>query len=170
MERMTPTSSISGSGVGPAFRLNDMLAPENVLASSRARDKQSILALVAAHASPALGLPAAPILTELERREALGSTGIGAGIGIPHARIAGIDKPFGILVRLLRAVEFEAIDGLPVDLVFALLLPGNPRPDLEALASVTRKLRQPEVQRRLRAAPDAVTMVSVMAEDCGSGL
>ena len=71
----------------------------------------------------ALGLPADQILDALLKREALGSTGTGGGIAIPHARLRGVSKPFGLLVRLARAIDFDAMDGRPVDIVCLLLLP-----------------------------------------------
>ncbi len=75
-------------------------------------------------------------------------------MAIPHARIADLKKPFGTLVRLKHAIDFDAIDGEPVDIVFLLLLPQSQGDPLNALASVARKLRDPEAVRRLRSAAD----------------
>jgi nitrogen PTS system EIIA component len=93
------------------------------------------------------------ISTEILKREELGSTGTDGGVAIPHARIQGLNRSFGILARLNKPIDFEAIDGRPVDLVFLLLLPANPAENqLKALASVARKLRDAACLRDLRAA------------------
>jgi PTS system nitrogen regulatory IIA component len=100
-------------------------------------------------------LDAKLISTELLKRENLGSTGTGGGVAVPHARLPDLKQPFGTLVRLKHAIDFDAIDGNPVDIVFLLLLPAEPPGDaLNALASVARRLRDPESLRRLRGAAD----------------
>ena len=116
-------------------------------------DKRAVLRELARRAAPALGLPEERILTELLKREELGSTGVGNGIAIPHTRLAEVKKPFGALLRLNDAIDFGAIDGQPVDIVFLLLLPPAPASEsLAALAGVTRKLRDRDVLDRLRRA------------------
>jgi PTS system nitrogen regulatory IIA component len=96
------------------------------------------------------------ILKALLAREGFGSTGIGDGTAIPHARVAKIKKPFGLLARLAHPVEFEAIDAQPVDLVFLLLLPAETQGEqLTALACVARRFRDPGALARLRRARDA---------------
>jgi PTS system nitrogen regulatory IIA component len=104
-----------------------------------------------------------PISAEILKREELGSTGTGGGVAIPHARIQGLTRSFGILARLSKPIGFEAIDGRPVDLVFLLLLPANP-PDeqLKALASVARKLRDPLCLRSLRSSRGGPSLYDVM--------
>ena len=85
------------------------------------------------------------------QREKLGSTGVGNGIAIPHGKLPKLDKLFGLFARLDRPVDFEALDGQPVDLVFLLLAPEGAGADhLKALARVARLLRDPEVARKLR--------------------
>ena len=89
-------------------------------------------------------------------REKLGSTGIGEGIAIPHTRVAGVVHPFGMLARLSKAIDFEAVDDIPVDIVFLLLMPGESRKDhLNALACVARQLRSHEVLKKIRSATSA---------------
>jgi PTS system nitrogen regulatory IIA component len=103
------------------------------------------------------------IAAEILRREELGSTGTGGGVAIPHARIQGLNRSFGILARLNRPIDFEAIDGRPVDLVFLLLLPANPVGEqLKALASVARKLRDPACLRDLRSASSSAGLYDAM--------
>jgi PTS system nitrogen regulatory IIA component len=131
--------------------IKDFLAAEHVLVDVEASDKQGLLRDLAARAAAALDLPADRICGELLKREKLGSTGTGAGIAIPHARYRELSKPFGLFSRLARPIDFQSIDGQPVDLVLMLLLPASAERDqLNALASVARKLREPAVLRRLR--------------------
>jgi nitrogen PTS system EIIA component len=136
------------------MEIRDFLSPENALTGFRASDKTRLLQDLAARAASALDLDANFIAGELLKREALGSTGTGDGVAIPHARIADLKKPFGILVRLKHAINFEAIDSQPVDIIFLLLLPQSQGDPLNALASVARRLRDPESARRLRTAAD----------------
>jgi PTS system nitrogen regulatory IIA component len=91
----------------------------------------------------------------LVKREALGSTGMGGGMAIPHARLAGLSKPFGLLARLDQGIDFDAVDGEPVDIVFLLLLPEASDADINALACVARKLRDTQVLAAVRRAKDA---------------
>lgn len=134
--------------------IKDFLSPADVLIRVSAPDKTRLLQELAARAAQALGLDASLVSVELLKREALGSTGTGEGVAIPHARIADLKKPFGTLIRLQHAIDFDAIDGQPVDIVFLLLLPQSQGDPLNALASVARKLRDPEAARRLRNADD----------------
>jgi PTS system nitrogen regulatory IIA component len=92
---------------------------------------------------------------EILKREQLGCAGIGGGVAIPHARLQNLKKRFGSLVRLRKAIDYDAIDGDPVDIVFLLLLPAGPGGDqLNALASTARKLRDRDTLARLRGARD----------------
>ena len=122
----------------------------------RASDKSGLLKALSARAATALNLPPQVVASEIEKRDELGSTGIGGGVSIPHARFREVTKPYGLFVRLRQPIEFQAIDGEPVDLVFLLLLPASSQLDqLNALAAVARKLRDPGVLARLRSAKSA---------------
>jgi nitrogen PTS system EIIA component len=133
------------------MQISDLLSPANVMVDVRASDKGQLLRDLARVAASALQMPAELIATELNKREELGSTGMGNGIAIPHARFAALAKPFGILARLRQPIDFDAIDGQRVDLVFVLLLPASPDGEqLGALACVARQLRLPSVIDRLR--------------------
>jgi nitrogen PTS system EIIA component len=136
------------------MEIKDFLSPDDALIKVRAPDKSRLLQDLAARAASALGLDPNPVAIEILKREALGSTGTGDGVAIPHARIPDLKKPFGTLVRLKHAIDFDAIDGQPVDIVFLLLLPQSQGDPLNALASVARKLRDPEAVRRIRNAAD----------------
>ncbi len=133
----------------------DFLNPDGVIAGLRPANKAQLLRELARHAGPAVGIEAQSVLDALLAREALGSTGVGNGIAVPHARIDGIGRLFGLFARLEKAIDFAAIDEQPVDLVFLLLIPsaaGNEH--LAALAAVSRRLRDKDVLRQLRAQKD----------------
>ena len=146
------------------MNVNEFLAPTDVLVDFIASSKVSFLQGLAQRAADKLKLPAEPIASALLKREELGSTGTGGGIAIPHARIPGISRPFGMLVRLRRPIDFDAIDDQAVDLVFLLLLPVvSGKDQLNALASVARILRSAESVRNLRRAHDSADLFRVMA-------
>ena len=135
------------------MEIREFLSPDNALLDVRVSDKAEILRMLADRAANAIGLPAADILNVLLKREQLGSTGTGGGIAIPHARLNGLSKPFGMLARLGHGIDFEAIDGRAVDLVFLLLLPAAADKDqLSALAAVARTLRSSKSAQKLREA------------------
>jgi PTS system nitrogen regulatory IIA component len=118
----------------------------------------------AARAAAGLGLPVDQVAPYLLKREALGSTGIGKGVAIPHARLPRLQRPFGIFAKLRQPIEFDAIDGQAVDIVFVLLLPAAAESEaLGALALVARTLRSPETLARLRAARTASDLYSLIA-------
>lgn len=145
------------------MKIKEFLAPDDVLADFAATSKGGVLKGLAQQASERLRLSAESILGALLKREELGSTGTGGGIAIPHARISGLGKPFGILLRLRQPVDFSAIDDRSVDLVFLLLLPVEPdKEQLNALASVARILRNPGSVRSLRNARDSADLFRVM--------
>jgi PTS system nitrogen regulatory IIA component len=136
--------------------IKDFLAPDDVICDVRAADKERLLRALSQRAAAALHLDAALVAGEIAKREELGSTGMGAGIAIPHARIGGLTRPFGLLARLAKPIAFAAIDGQPVDIVFLLLLPlTSGGEQLPALACVARKLRDSDVAARLRSAADS---------------
>ena len=133
------------------MRISDFLSLADVTVDIRASDKRQLLRALALKCALALKLPADPIASALLKREDLGSTGMGSGIAIPHARIEDVATPFGALAKLRQPIDFDAIDGKPVDLVFVLLFPASPDGDqLGALASVARKLREPQTVARMR--------------------
>lgn len=115
------------------------------------------------------GLSSASTYRALMDREALGPTGFGRGIGIPHARFAEVDKVCGLFVRLEKPVDFDAIDRQPVDLVFALFAPESAGADhLKALARVSRTLRSDAICAKLRSTFEAAAIYSILTEDKAS--
>src|SRR5262249_34041347 len=138
------------------MNIQDFLSPSDVAINVPVANKSKLLFELASKAGARLRLPPDHILEELSKREKLGSTGVGDGVAIPHARYPEIDKPFGMLFRLRQPIDFDALDGKPIDVVFLLLLPESAKGEqLSALACVARKLRKPAVTVALRKATDA---------------
>ena len=145
------------------MKISDLLSPADVLIEVRASNKRLLLQEFAAKAAAGLVLPVEKIASHLLKREDLGSTGIGHGVAIPHARLPDLQRPCGLLGKLKQPVEFDAIDGQPVDIVFVLLLPAAVENEaLAALALVARTLRSPENLARLRAAESAAELFAAM--------
>lgn len=138
------------------MKISDFLAPADVVIDLRTPNKQQLVQELARKAAASLGLQADYVASELQKREQLGSTGMGNGVAIPHARLPVVKRPYGLVARLKPPVDFDAIDGKPVDLVFLLLLPAPPEADqLTALALVARKLKEPDVFVQLRRTKNA---------------
>jgi PTS system nitrogen regulatory IIA component len=148
------------------MKIKDFLSAVDVAIDVQASDKAGLLKELAGRAASALDLSPDAVSAEIEKRDELGSTGIGRGVSIPHARLREVKKTFGIFARLKSPIEFDAIDGQPVDLVFLLLLPAASQLDqLNALAAVARKLREAEVLRSLRSATSSTELYRAMAEE-----
>ncbi len=137
------------------MKISDFLSSADVIADVTLTDKQKLLEELARRAASVVDVLPERILSELCKREQLGSTGMGGGVAIPHARFHQVDKPFGMLVRLKKPIEFDAVDGKPVDTIALLLLPDAPNGErLGALACIARKLRDPAVMAAVRQARD----------------
>jgi nitrogen PTS system EIIA component len=148
------------------MNIRDFLSPNDVTIDVAPASKKKLLVDLANKAGSRLQLPPDTILTELSKREELGSTGVGDGVAIPHARFSQIDKAFGMLVRLRQPIEFDALDGKPVDLVFLLLLPESAKGEqLSALACVARKLRKLTVTKAIRDAHDPAQIFRVLGSE-----
>jgi PTS system nitrogen regulatory IIA component len=145
------------------MRISDLLSPADVMIDVRASNKRLLLQELAAKAAGRLGLPVDHVAPYLLKREELGSTGIGRGVAIPHARLPNLQRPFGLLATLKQPIEFDAIDGQAVDIVFVLLLPATAQDgQIGALALVARTLRPPETLVRLRGAKNTAELYSVV--------
>src|ERR1700692_2139089 len=105
---------------GAAMKISDLLSPTDVMADVRAANKERLLQALAAQAAASLDLAVEEIAPHLIRREQLGSTGIGRGVAIPHARLPKLQRPFGLLAKLKQAIGFDAIDGQAGEIVFGL--------------------------------------------------
>jgi nitrogen PTS system EIIA component len=144
--------------------LTDLVATNAIIPTLKVNSKKQILQELAAKAAELSGQSERTILETLQQREKLGSTGVGDGIAIPHGKLPKLAKLFGVFARLDRAVDFEALDSQPVDLVFLLLAPETAGADhLKALARVARLLRDPDVARKLRDSRDAEALYAVLA-------
>jgi PTS system nitrogen regulatory IIA component len=138
------------------MKISDLLSPTDVMIDVRAPNKRLLLQELAAKAATSLNLRVDQIAPDLLKREEFGSTGVGGGVAIPHARLPDLQRPYGLLVKLKQPLEFDAIDGRAVDIVFVLLLPAVAENEqLGALALVARTLRASETLGRLRRARDA---------------
>jgi PTS system nitrogen regulatory IIA component len=144
--------------------LTDLVAPQAVLPALKVNSKKQALQELAARAAELTGRGEREIFDVLMQREKLGSTAIGNGIAIPHGKLAKIERLFGLFARLDRPIDFEALDGQPVDLVFLLLAPEGAGADhLKALARVARLLREPGIARMLRDSRDKEALYAVLA-------
>ena len=144
--------------------LTDLVAPDAIIPALKVNGKKQALQELATRAAALLGQNERTIFEILVQREKLGSTGVGHGIAIPHGKLAKLGKLFGLFARLERPVDFEALDGQPVDLVFLLLAPEGAGADhLKALARVARLLRDPDTAHKLRESRDADALYAVLA-------
>jgi PTS system nitrogen regulatory IIA component len=147
------------------MKIRDFLSAADVAIDVRAADKATLLKELAGRAAAAVNLPADMVAAEIEKRDDLGSTGIGRGVAIPHARLREIKKPLALLARLKSAIEFDAVDGQPVDLVFLLILPAASQLDqLNALSAVARKLRDRDVLGKMRSATSSTELYRAVTD------
>jgi len=144
--------------------LTDLVAPNAILPALKVNSKKQVLHELAARAAVLSGQNERAIFDILMQREKLGSTAVGNGIAIPHGKMPGLTRLFGLFARLDRPVDFEALDNQPVDLVFLLLAPEGAGADhLKALARIARLLRDPAVAHKLRGSHDAEALYAVLA-------
>lgn len=143
--------------------LSTLLDRRAVTGTVSVNSKRQALQLVADTAARLLGVDAAAVQLALLEREKLGSTGVGLGVAVPHAALAGLDRMHGIFVRLESPVAYDAIDDMPVDLIFALLAPEDAGTEhLRALAKVSRLLRQRELRDQLRRVESADALYALL--------
>ena len=149
------------------MKISDFLSAADVKVDVAATDKKKLLAELARETAAKIGIGADRIAAELLKREDLGSTGVGGGVAIPHARFAQAKTPFGLLARLKKPIDYDAVDGKPVDIVCLLLLPesSSGEQQLGALASIARKLRTPAVISALRRARDSMDMYRILTSE-----
>ena len=150
--------------------LTDLVAPHAVVPALKVNSKKQAIQELALRAAELTGRGEREILEILQQREKLGSTGIGNGIAIPHGKLAKLERLFGLFARLDRPIEFEALDGQPVDLIFLLLAPESAGADhLKALARVARLMRTPDTAKMLRDSRDAEAIYAVLTRTSGTG-
>ncbi|MEM7329139.1 MAG: PTS sugar transporter subunit IIA [Pseudomonadota bacterium] len=135
--------------------LSSLLSEGVVLAPQASETRKQILSTLAKAIGEKHGIDGRDIFDAVIERENLGSTSVGEGVAIPHARIEGLKTPVGAFVRLMEGVDFDSIDGRPCDLIFMLLAPIASGADhLRALAQVSRAFRNADLRDRLRQASD----------------
>ena len=143
----------------------EFLRPEAVAPALRVNGKKQALQELSAHAARLTGLDEREVFETLLQRERLGSTGIGDRIAIPHGKLPRLERLFGLVARLEKPIDFEALDGEPVDIIFLLLAPAAAGADhLKALARIARVLREPGLRDRMRAARDANALYAVVSD------
>lgn len=152
--------------------IGDWLDRSAIAHRSSADGKRQALAAVAEIAARAFNrsgpasFKASDVFDALVEREAQGSTGIGRGVAVPHARLPGLDRMRAVFVRLDEPVAFEAVDDQPVDLLFALFAPEHAGSEhLRALARVSRLLRSDEMRQQLRSARSADAIYALLHQD-----
>jgi len=147
-----------------SMTLTDLVAPKAIIPALKVNNKKQAIQALSARAAELTGQSERGVLEILLQREKLGSTAVGSGVAIPHGKLPKLDQLFGLFARLEKPIDFEALDGQPVDLIFLLLAPENAGADhLKALARVARLLRDAEVARKLRESRDADALYAVLA-------
>ncbi len=151
--------------------LTDLLIRDCVAVDLKASSKKQLIQemaelVVACGSLNITNMDVKDIVNATMERERLGSTGVGSGVALPHARLDGLDRVIAAIVRLDTPVEFEAIDERPVDLVVLILAPSEAGGDhLRALAMISRRLRNEDVRARLRKAPDAESFYTTFTDE-----
>ena len=142
---------------------SELLKPEAVKVLSSASSKKRLMQNISDLAEHAYGLNADLVLNALLEREALGPTGVGHGIALPHARLDNLEKVSGVFVLLDKPIDFGAVDRQPVDIAFALFAPEDAGVDhLKALALVSRTLRDTAICTKLRANSNPATLYTIL--------
>jgi PTS system nitrogen regulatory IIA component len=142
-----------------------LLKPSSVLYGMKAANKKDLLRQLAAAAAPILSIDAQIVFEALLTRERLGTTGLGQGIAIPHARITGLEALTGFFIHLENPIDFHAPDRQPVDLIFALFAPADAGADhLDALVLASRALRDEKILEQMRAAKDAKALHALLTK------
>ncbi|MGO4851885.1 PTS sugar transporter subunit IIA [Phaeovulum sp. W22_SRMD_FR3] len=150
------------------MQLSNLLQPDAVKVMATVTSKKRLFQDLGEIAHSAYGLDATQTVDALQERESLGPTGVGHGVALPHARLHGLDRVVGVFLRLERPLDFDAVDRLPVDLVFALFAPKDSGVEhLKALALVSRTMRNAETCVKLRANTDPAALHAMLTEAHG---
>ncbi|MES2035113.1 MAG: PTS IIA-like nitrogen regulatory protein PtsN [Pseudomonadota bacterium] len=148
------------------MNIGDLLEPRAITPRAGGGSKRQVLSVIADIAGRNFGVPSGQVLDALLEREAAGSTGVGHGVAVPHARLPGLTRVRGVFVRLEQPTAFESVDEQPVDLLFALFAPIDSQSEhLRALARVSRLLRQGDLRQQLRQARTAESIHSLLARE-----
>ena len=146
--------------------LVDLIRRDAILPALRVGTKKQALQELSERAAQQCDRPSREIFDALLHRERLGSTGIGNGIAIPHGKLANVERIFGVFARIEKPIDFESLDGDPVDLILLLVAPEGAGADhLKALARAARMLRSQTITTKLRATRDAASLYAILAEE-----
>lgn len=149
--------------------ISDLFSAADVILDVGATNKAGVLEFLATEAANRIGLSRQDILGALQDREKIGSTALGMGVALPHAELRDAERPVILFVRLRRAIDFEARDEEPVDLVFLVLWPASTRKGLlTVMSEICRALRDPQSLRRLRIAETPEDVARLMHQAVGS--
>jgi nitrogen PTS system EIIA component len=149
--------------------LDAIIDKQSVLAGLKAQNKKQLLVELSQALANRVAIDHRLIFETLLKREKLGSTGIGQGIAIPHGKVATLNRVYGLFARLGAPVDFDSVDGQPVDLVFVLLAPEHAGADhLKALARISRLLRDPAVVAKLRGTSEPEGLYAILTEPAAS--
>jgi PTS system nitrogen regulatory IIA component len=146
--------------------IGDLLDRHAIIPRVTASSKRQALSVAAEVAARLYGLKAGEVLDALLAREEEGSTGLGVGVAVPHARLKGLDRVRGVFIRLESPAPFDSVDDQPVDLLFVLLAPAEARTEhLRALARISRALRRPGLREQLRQARTQDALHALLVHD-----
>lgn len=144
--------------------VTDLLSAERLLLDLRVGSKRQLFQDLAEAIERTTRIDQENVLAALVQREKLGTTGIGDGVAVPHARLPGLERSVGYFARLSRPIDYDALDERPVDLVFALLAPEDEHSEqLKALAQIARLLRDPNLVVRLRRENDPARVFDLLS-------
>ena len=147
------------------MNINDMLSDDAFLINFDGTSKKQIIEELSKLAEVKLGINSRTLLENLTKREKLGSTAVGNGIAIPHANVANIDKPYVFVSTLVNGLDFNSTDDLPVDIIFLLIAPDNKGSEhLQALALISRLLRNKELTTKLRGCKSSESALAVISQ------
>ncbi len=147
------------------MNLDDIIDAQSVLANVKSQGKKQLLQELSHVLATRVAIDYRIIFETLLTREKLGSTGIGQGIAIPHGKLATLGRVYGLFAKLAAPIDFDSVDGQPVDLVFVLLAPDHAGADhLKALARISRLLRDPIMVAKLRGTDSEDGLYAILTE------
>ena len=147
------------------MNINDMLSNNAFLVNFEGTSKKQVLEELSRLAEIKLGINSRILVENLTKREKLGSTAVGNGIAIPHANVNNINKPYVFVSTLVNGLDFNATDDMPVDIIFLLIAPDDQGSEhLQALALISRLLRNKELTTKLRGCKSAESAIAVISQ------
>ena len=150
------------------MNINEMLSDDALLINFDGTSKKQVLEELSKLAEIKLGINSRILIENLTKREKLGSTAVGNGVAIPHANLNNINKPYVFVSTLVNGLDFNATDDMPVDIIFLLLAPEDQGSEhLQALALISRLLRNKELTTKLRGCKSSESALAVISQSIG---